>query len=117
MKLRKLTFSEVEFIVTIEPEDSSPADQFDDPEAVSHIEHQLLSGSPFAWCVVVVQASWNGFQVVNTLGACSFANQEDMLKEVEAVGMKQEALNTLQANIEGVFETLCSLLLPDENWK
>lgn len=115
MELRKLTLEEVEFTVSIEPEESGPDGHFcsDEPELdkemVDEIEGRLRRGDQLAWCTLVVVAKWNDFTVTNTLGACSFADQKDMDSEVESHGMKDEALGQLQTQLQNVFNMLVPL--------
>lgn len=115
MELRKLTLEEVEFTVTTEPELEGPEGHFScsdeevDREMMDEINERIRKGDSIAWCTLVVTAKWKDFVVTNTLGACSFADVKDLEGEVEAYGMKQEALDSLQGNIQSVFDMLIEL--------
>jgi hypothetical protein len=104
--MRKLTADEVEFEVTIEPEDipvrgnASGWGEPEDTEYANEIIKRLDRGDLEAWCVVIVKATWSGYVGYDSLGACSFVHSGALLQnEIDATAhdheMKDRALDDL----------------------
>ena len=111
-KLRPLLASEVTFTTEIEPEDLEVRGNCmcsDDPEFDKQCEDEILErldrGYIEAWCCVVVKATWEApdgttLEGVATLGGCSFGDGYGAKECVDEHGMKDEALDDLNYNIQ-----------------
>lgn len=120
MKLRKLRADEVVFELSTEPEEMQVENNYmctDDIErdkaAEREIYQRLAHGDELAWCMISVEAKWQGYVGRDTLGGCSFA-PGSQLKDVQelatAHAMEVEALRVLQAKLESEFEKLQKLI-------
>lgn len=79
----------------------------DDEQTRKWIRDELAAGNTWAWCVVRVRASWNGFVGEAYLGGCSYKSKEDF---VENSGywedMCTEAFNDLLTGLERMAQRL-----------
>lgn len=127
MELRKLTESEVKFILSIEEEDQPLKGAFDsgdkkaDEELIQSLQKRLAQGDVLAWFVAKVEATWTSstgqeFKGVNYLGGNSYDSEEEFRKDSHFEDMKSEALNNLQEGLEKIFSAL-SELVPTESQK
>ena len=118
MKIRDLTKDEVTFKVSIEPEDIPVRGNACaiDPETDKATEDTILAeldrGNVAAWCIIVVRASWNEFSSAAYLGECSYATEKEAIKDVESYDLKDQALATLNEDIQATFEKLSALIIP-----
>lgn len=90
--------NDILFTITCEPEDISPRTQIDDEGMVSHIEREM-EHNKWAWCQIMVTASWGGFEGTQYLGACSYKDKADFKKDGYFLQMKNEATSTLKRSI------------------
>ncbi len=106
MKLRKLKEEEVTFTFEAESEDLQLEGFFDsgDPAAdaadIAAIRKRLEQDDIYAWFCAKVTVKWNGFSAHATLGACSYADEKDFMKDEYYAQLKQEALEYLNAEIQ-----------------
>lgn len=117
MKTKLLREDEVEFEIACEPEDEDPADYFEsgdkeaDAEDVKKINEDV-KWNPWAWCCVVITASYKGFKGVATLGACSYTDEEDFRKNSGYYeDLRKDALDRLN---EGICEIAKAIPLEGE---
>jgi hypothetical protein len=114
MSFKKLTAAEVTFTVVAEQEDipvRGNAMSSDDPEADRHCEDEIIAelnrGNTWAWCCVVVTATWGNWSASDTLGACSYFY--DGADEFKRGGYYQDmcanALENLNADLARAYET------------
>jgi hypothetical protein len=119
MKIRPLTKSEVQFTVSIEPEDIDVRGNYmctDDGEADKAAEDEIIrrlnNEETEAWCVVVVKAKWKTYEAFASLGGCSF-EPSNLQSEIEMyaddLGMFEEALERLNDALQSEAETLGEL--------
>lgn len=109
MKTRKLKASEVTFTITTEPDDipvrgnvvSSDDDEYD-RKCEDEVIERLDRGDYEAWCCVKVTATWEGFTGVDYLGACSLDSEYTAAIAANEHGMKDNALDDLNASIAAI---------------
>lgn len=109
-----VTADEVDFEVTIEPEDAtiegfaSAIDDETDAAIATEIRAQLASGNDMAWCRVVVTASVEvcGHTVTgrDSLGCVSVESREALDALIEEHGMRQIALAALNSDLGAIRE-------------
>ena len=116
MGLRKLTKNDVEFVLTIEDDDTPLEGAFssDDPEAdrnlVKELKHRLDRGDVWAWCTVIVTARWKNWRGIATLGACSYDDEADFKSGGGYYeGMCEDAVEDLNNRIHSTAESLKEL--------
>jgi len=117
--IRELTEEDVEFEVECLPEDMHPKECFcsGDEEVDKADAAEILRRSetnPWAWCVVKVTASWNGYRASEYLGGSCYESEEDF-KSVDSdyyADMKAAALAGLNAKLRAEHEKLKSLEVP-----
>lgn len=117
-KLRDLRLDEVEFTVEVEPDDcvspegnvSDSGDSEADEAAEREVLERLAAGDYHAWCRLVVRASWEGFEYVDSVGGCVLAEGECPEKHAfEVLKMREEALAGLNQSLAVTFGTLLPL--------
>lgn len=119
--IRKLEATEVQFTLEIEDEDipvrgyaMASGDDQADKEAEDDIFARLARGDQWAWCCVVVKATWKSYVGHATLGACSYANEADFCQPGGYFDdMKAEALDQLNKELAQVGEEIAPLVMPD----
>lgn len=101
---------EIRYDLKVEPEDLSlegnvmaSGDEETDRQAVAEVQRQLDAGNEWAWCCVIVTASWNGFSGSAVLGACSYASEADFRASDYFADLRNEATDELAANIESAY--------------
>lgn len=105
-----LEASEVTFAISIEPEHIPVRGNFasGDEEADRALEDEILArldmGDTWAWCNIIVTASWEDadgtvYEGHDTLGACSYANAKEFKADGYFADMKGRALEDLNAQI------------------
>lgn len=109
LTLRKLARTEVEFIVSIEAEDTDYRNEFDDPLAVAIIADRLARGEVEAWCTVKVTAQWGTFTASDYLGGCSLDSNYTAAVAANEHGMQEEALSRLNQALQDVATALAPL--------
>lgn len=83
IEIHDLLKDRVTYTLDIYPEEDDPAGFFasDDPEAdaktVEEIRERTKRGDAWAWCTVVVKCHWNGEIGRDSLGACSYADEDE----------------------------------------
>src|SRR4051812_45365254 len=82
--VREVTAEEAEFEVSPQPElvpvrgnALASGDDDEDRKYEEEILRRLGNGDPWASCVVVVTATWNGFAGRAALGGCSYRDRAD----------------------------------------
>lgn len=115
--LRSLTKEEVRFETKIYTEDTplegnvlASGDDAEDKKAEEDVRQQLQRGNMYAWCYVVVSATWSGFCGQASLGCCSYRSEEEVHQAVEDHGLKDEALHCLNTIIAQRLDAISRLL-------
>lgn len=122
LMLRNLLAAEAKFVVRTEPEDfpfegnvQCSEDEESDKATEDEVRAQLKAGNDAAWCMVIVEAHWQGVFGRDVLGGVSIFNGPDMQKEldevVESHGMKANALADLNKELREMLGRLRPLLL------
>jgi hypothetical protein len=112
--MRTLTEADVTFTFECLEEDTDPGGYFAsgddalDKQAEKDILSQLDAGNPWAWCVVQVTASWQGYRVKSAIGACSYSSEEECRGDIES-DLRWEALKDLNASIARAWAVLSAL--------
>lgn len=115
-KLRALTIDEVRFSIRIEREtesvrgNASAIDPVTDREIESEIFLRLERGEEWAWCTVFVTAQWGGYEAFESLGCCSYADEEDFKRGGYYDDMCGEALDALNGQIADTYRQIESLI-------
>lgn len=113
---RKLKMSEVEFTITVLPEDIDPRGNASainpdtDKEILDHIYANLDRGNVWAWCWVKVTAHWEGFEGSDTLGGCSYKSEAAFKRGGYYTDMKQAALDQLNAEVAAAANKISTYL-------
>lgn len=118
IKIRKLEEKEVTFLLEIEPEERPIDGHFCDTEEPekdrameAEIKERLLRGDTWAWCTVKVTAVWKEMSGVDYLGCCSYRDDAEFMESGGYYeGMKAEALDALNRNIETSFRKIRELI-------
>lgn len=112
--MKKLTEKDVEFTLSVFPEDmeirgnvSASGDDELDKKIEDKIVEDFNNGNVWAWCWVKVTAKWKSFTGYDTLGGCSYKD-ENSFKQVGGYyeDMKAQALDDLNRNIESTLTEL-----------
>ena len=120
MELRKLNVDDVEVKIFAEDEDIPIRGSFDsgdpklDEETAKEIEARLNRGDIWAWCNVRVQVSYGSCFVATSshLGACSYKNEKDFVKNSGYYdSLVEEALDDLNVEVQETFEKLKPLVI------
>jgi hypothetical protein len=110
--MRKIREEEVKFTLEVEPEYESvrgnlicTGDEKEDRRFEDEIIAQLNRGDIWAWCIIRVTATYtlpDGTTVSgsDSLGCCSFRDEQDFKTTGYYDDMKREALAYLESNIE-----------------
>lgn len=117
LRMRKLRASEVEFTVSVEAEDTPVRGNVcatDEPELDKAEEDRILDrldrGEVEAWCGVVVVAEWRGFKGHASLWGCSLDDSYTAATVAEEHGLREEALDDLNATIANTLNELAPLV-------
>jgi hypothetical protein len=92
---------ELKALVTVscEPEtEVRPEDDLDDKEALELVREQLASGNEWAWCTVRVHVAIGDDEAFETLGCCSYEDQEDFQDSGYYEDMLTACLDRIEAN-------------------
>jgi hypothetical protein len=115
-KLRPLTASEVQFELSINPEDSAPDFQCGDPEykelddaEEARARARLDRGDYWAWCYVTVTARWGSFSATASLGGCSYADEAEFDRCGYKGELESEALARLNEVLESIYNRISTL--------
>ena len=101
-----ITREDVEFTITLLPEDLHPEDELFDAESAKWVHDQLRAGNPWAWCCVKVTAKFDRFEEDVYLGVCSYESEEDFKAGGYFVDLCDEAFGNLQNELERVRDLL-----------
>lgn len=66
------------------------------------IRSELASGNEWAWCRVVVTASWNLLTGADSLGGCSYESEDDFQDGPYYSDMVRTAIDRLAEQIEAI---------------
>lgn len=93
--------NEITYTIEIKAEELvTPEMSFEFDEDIKYIREQIEIGNPWAWCYVKVTASYEGFTGYDTLGGCSYKDEEDFKQGGYYENMchiaKQELLQQLE---------------------
>lgn len=108
--MKTLKASDVTFSIRIESEDMSVRGRF-----ATEIIDRLNRGDEWAWCVVIVTATWNDFSATDALGGCCYENEADFKRDGYYADMCDQALAALNAEIVAIAKKLEPLADP-ERW-
>lgn len=115
--MRELKMDEVAFFLKVEEEETplegnvlSSGYETVDKRAEVIVQEALNAGNIWAWCLVTIVAHWNGFEGKDTLGCCSYKNEEEFKQDEYYADMKQSALDDLNRVIADTAERLKPLL-------
>lgn len=113
MKLKKLTSDEVAFSFSVEPDDIpvkgnalASGDDAADKEAEDAILDRLDRGDELAWCIIVVEAKWQGYRGIASLGGNTLADSAEVESTIKEHDMYTEALDNLNTALERELRTL-----------
>ena len=115
---KPLMADEVTFSLTIEYDDIpvhgsfASGDDAQDYELECEIQGRLARGDLWAWCCVVVTATWGAWSETDTLGACSYADEADFKRDSYYSDMCDEALARLNETLKADYETLAARATP-----
>ncbi len=124
IKFRNLLTEDVSFSLRLEEEHISPEQHFieecknyddDTVEMIKGIKKRLSRGDLWAWCVVIVEAEWNGMTGSTSLGCCSYDNEKDFKDDGCFDDMCEEALDELNRNLRSKFYKIEPLLSISED--
>lgn len=126
---RKLTKDEVTVALAIEPEEVShrglewevenafpgdpsgpPEDLAKDVEMRADICRRVRRGDDWAFGCAVVTVEWQGFRASNTLGHCSYADEEDFRRDGYYADMVDETLEELNGEVAAALAKLMPLV-------
>lgn len=113
--LRELSADEVEFTIDIDVEtqkiegNCSAIDEETDKETYDWIINELNHCNRWAWCIVIVTASWQGFIGMDCLGCCSYKNEQAFKDSDYYEDMKTKALANLNQSLQNNDEKLKQL--------
>jgi hypothetical protein len=82
-----------------------------DAKVATDICERLERGECWAWCYIVVQASFGPFTGRAGLGACSYANEADFRGCEYFETLKADAVENLNKNIQSVWHNLQPLMI------
>ena len=107
MALRKLTADEVTFTLTVEEEPTPVRGNFmstDNPEQDKKDEDEIINRLDcediYAWCWVKVTAQWKGFVGSDSLGCCTYNNEQDIKDD-----LYEEMCSNALADLNKMLET------------
>ncbi len=109
MELRKLTLEDLEFIVIAEGDDSTPHEMLSECMTSEEID-ALIEEAQFniwKWCSVEVKGTFMGLEASDYLGACSYEDKDDFIKNSGYYAdMCQNVLTELQTKIDEIVTIL-----------
>lgn len=97
--MNRITKDDVEFFITITPEEDGPEGWMEDDMAVK-VREDYDSGNEWAWCQVSVCAHLNGFEGFAFLGGCSYRSEEEFRSSDYFTDMCDEAYEDLLNQID-----------------
>ena len=106
------TIRQVTFEITVEPEHipvRGNAMASGDAATDKRIEDRIIRDSDWnewAWCMVRVTASFNGFEGDACLGCCSYASERGFRRDGYWPDMKREAFDALLVTMRSAAERL-----------
>lgn len=110
MALRQLREEEVFFTLEVEEDTMEvrgnalcSGDPAVDKAAEDVIVERLRCGDTLAWAWVKVTVTWRSFQASASLGGCSYNDKQEFLQCDYYKALKEEALSTLQTNLQTAF--------------
>lgn len=113
MKLRELREDEVVFEIQVQPEEMpvrgnamASGDPAFDKEVEDKIIKDVADGDEWAWCSVTVKAKWAIFEGTDTLGCCSYVDEESFKTGGYYEDMKSNALAELNNELQLLFEQM-----------
>lgn len=113
MRFKPLEASEVVFSFRVEEECYTPVrgqfasgDDAADKLQEDEIIDRLHCGDSYAWCCIIVEATWKGHKGGESLGCCSLAGESDVEPTIVEHGMREGALADLNARLQASLETL-----------
>ncbi len=108
-----LSVEDIEWTLEALPEDSSiegnasAIDEETDAEIAESIREQLESGNEWAWCVAKVTGKWNGIEISDYLGGCSYKSADDFKALGGYFQDMQEAVRAeIQEHAEAIAEAI-----------
>jgi hypothetical protein len=118
MTIRKLEASEVTFETKVEPDDTpvrgnamaSGDDEFD-RETEDGILKSLRSENHYAWCIITIEARWEGFVGSSVLGGNSLKSDADVAETVESHELKAQALDDLNTRLQRIYASVSPLCM------
>lgn len=114
--MKTLKASDVTFSIRIESEDMPVRGHFatDEEDLDRQLEEEIIErlrrGDDWAWCVVIVTATWNDFSATDALGACCYENEADFKRGGYYEQMCDQALAALNTEIVEIAKKLEPLL-------
>jgi len=113
LSFRPLTEDEVQFTVKVEEETDCPVkgsfasgDDDIDAQTEKEILDRLRRGDSYAWCCVIVEATWEGYRAFDSLGACCLSGETDVESTVKDHCMRENALDCLNKNIQSILDNI-----------
>lgn len=96
--MNKITEDDVEFFITITPEEEGPEGWMEDDMAAD-VRKDYESGNDWAWCQVVVHARLDEWHGAAFLGGCSYKSEDDFMASDYYGDLCEEAFEDLLHNI------------------
>ena len=91
-------------------------DLFDCVEDIDYINNQLSKGNQSAWFCAEVKASWNGIEVSDYLGCCSYKSFDEFVNEKDGYidDMISSVTDELEKRIKNIINEASKLDLKGE---
>lgn len=112
--LKQLTKEDCDITILIELDDipvrgnaMASGDDSYDKEIEDEIISRVNDGDVWAWAFVIVRASWHNYSGQDSLGGCSYKNEEDFVNsDGYYEQMVTTAINDLNNNLAKMYEEI-----------
>lgn len=75
------------------------------PETIRWFESQLAAGNPWAWCVVTVTVSFQGFEHRETMGASSYDSEKEFVGSGYYDDLVDECVDAIAESFDKLADT------------
>ena len=101
--------SEAEFSLETIPEEMAPSFMFDENKEEENRILEESQWNPWAWCIVKVTAAWNGIEVSDYLGGCSYRSEDEFKADVYYQDIKNQLIEQIATTATVVAESVNSI--------